>query len=90
MFKKINADLVVHLAPKFSNSVLEGINDYLSIMLTKYIPELKAIVLAYENIKSYSRTAVIKSESPFLHFKINVDFIVFKPVMDSNLGMLYF
>jgi hypothetical protein len=88
MFKKINADLVVHLPPKFSNSLREGINDYLSTMVTKYIPELKAVVLSHENIKSYAKTAVIKTESPFLHFKINVDFIVFKPVLDSVLGKI--
>ena len=88
MFKKINADLVVHLPPKFSSSVREGINDYLSAMVTKYIPELKAVVLAFENIKSSAKTAVIKSESPFLHFKINADFIVFKPVKDSVVGNL--
>lgn len=86
MFQTINADLVVHLPPKFSFSVLEGIKDYLSTMLTKYVPELKSVVLSYDNIKSYAKTAVIKSESPFLHFKINADFTVFKPVKDSVVG----
>ncbi len=43
-------------------------------------------MLDYSNIKLISTTSVIKTESPYMHFDIKVDFTVFVPQKDEILG----
>lgn len=55
----------------------------------RYIPEVKGVALQYQNIKLLSRDAVIQTESPYMHFDIQVDFTVFSPkVEDSMIGVV--
>ncbi|KAJ3315136.1 hypothetical protein HDV04_004277 [Boothiomyces sp. JEL0838] len=89
MLEKVTLQLKVHLAPKFISNTRAGIEDYLDALLQKYIPEVKGVALQYQNIKLLSRDAVIQTESPYMHFDIQVDFTVFSPkVEDSMIGVV--
>jgi DNA-directed RNA polymerase subunit E'/Rpb7 len=78
-FKQKKTTIQVHLAPKFTNDIRGGINDYLNCLVTKYIPELQGVVIQYSNIKVTKKPIPIKSESPYLHFHVSVEFIVYSP-----------
>lgn len=84
-FKNVKTRLEIHLAPQFTNNINQGIKDYLNSLLTKYIPELEGVALTYSNIKQLATKSIIRSESPYMHFKIQVDFLVFSPKVSEKL-----
>jgi DNA-directed RNA polymerase subunit E'/Rpb7 len=84
-FKAIKSKLQIRLAPCYLSKLEAGINEYLNCLVTKYIPELKGVVLSYSKIQILGKNSIQKTESPFLHFYINVVFTVFRPEKKSIL-----
>jgi hypothetical protein len=59
------------------------------VCLGRYIPEFGGVVLSYSHIKILQTAARIHGESPYCHFAILVQFIVFCPTIGTPLGMHY-
>jgi DNA-directed RNA polymerase I subunit RPA43 len=88
-FKKVNSKLQIHLSPIFMGKIAQGINDYLLALVTKYVFELQGVVLSFSGIKVLQTKSIIKTESPFMHFNVSVDFIVFCPLVgDRYIGIV--
>lgn len=79
MFEKISTRLSLHLTPNFISCIDKGIDEKLNRMLLKYSKEFQGVVVSYSNIRDLDRLAEIYFDSPLLHFKVTVDFLVFAP-----------
>ncbi|RUS34761.1 hypothetical protein BC938DRAFT_478690 [Jimgerdemannia flammicorona] len=52
----------------------------------RYVPQFDGVVLAHSNLKIMQPNARIMYDSPYCHFWIAVDLLVWKPVKGSKLG----
>ncbi|KAJ1555375.1 hypothetical protein HK096_002645 [Nowakowskiella sp. JEL0078] len=78
-FKLIAIKLFIHLPPRFASNPMDGVDQYLSRLLLRFVPEVDGIVLAYSDVRPETSCGRIINDSPHLHFYIRVRFTVFRP-----------
>ncbi|XP_069132508.1 DNA-directed RNA polymerase I subunit RPA43-like [Argopecten irradians] len=84
-FEKVSTTKHVVLSPKYLGRVKTGIVEQLNSELNFSSESLDGILIAYSNIQLLQRVGQILDEQPYIHFKIQADFIVFKPVVGCLL-----
>ena len=84
-FSRVETVEHISLPPQYLGRLTEGVKEELNSGLMKYSDTLQAIPVAYEGIKILQRKGEIMEDSPFIHFDVQVKFIVFKPTVDSKL-----
>ncbi|KAI9230427.1 MAG: hypothetical protein DHS80DRAFT_28874 [Piptocephalis tieghemiana] len=84
-FRKCQVQLHVTLAPCYTENPRQGVSNYLNGLLMKYVPEAQGVVLAHERIQFLQEVGRIMYDSPFSHFDVRVEMLVWKPVVGSLL-----
>lgn len=82
---KVTKEQNITISPIYIGSVCDGIAERLESQINEYDPELKGIVLAYEDINLISSEASLIADRPFLYLKVKVTYIVFQPQIGSIL-----
>ncbi|KAI9179419.1 hypothetical protein H9P43_004739 [Blastocladiella emersonii ATCC 22665] len=85
MFSKVTATFYIHLAPKFVGSPMRGVEDHLNHMLLRFSDKVGGVVLSYSNVEFLTDRAPILYDSPFMHFHISADLLVFAPKVGSTI-----
>ena len=78
-FKRIKTELEIQLSPIFINRIDSGIDEYLQSMVPKYISELGGVIVSFRNVQKLQQQCLIRTESPYLNFKISVELTLFAP-----------
>ncbi|KAJ1506921.1 hypothetical protein HMI54_015015 [Coelomomyces lativittatus] len=86
MFKKTRLKIFVHLAPVYAGNEREGVHSYLDNMLLKYNPHINGVIIAYYNVQFVQKHAKLLYDSPFLHFHITFEALIFSPPLGSQLS----
>ncbi|OZJ06621.1 hypothetical protein BZG36_00379 [Bifiguratus adelaidae] len=84
-FKTVTCQMYIHVPPIYVGKTIDGVNDQLNGFLMKYSSTLDGIVLSHSNLVIPQPKARIINDSPFAHFWITVDFLVWKPKRGSRL-----
>ncbi|XP_031563127.1 DNA-directed RNA polymerase I subunit RPA43-like [Actinia tenebrosa] len=84
-FTKIECTECMSLSPSYIGRLKEGIEEELSKKLMKFCEKLQGVIVAYDKIQLLRRHGSIVEESPFIHFEVKVNYIVFQPQVDSKL-----
>ncbi|KAK9700477.1 hypothetical protein K7432_012171 [Basidiobolus ranarum] len=77
--------MFITLPPCFCNDPLQGINEQLNSFLMRYVPQVDGIVLAHSDLKILESTGRIMFDSPYSHFWIKVNLLVWKPTKGIKL-----
>ncbi|KAI9223840.1 hypothetical protein BC828DRAFT_374962 [Blastocladiella britannica] len=85
MFQTVSATFYVHLPPKFMLSPSKGVEDHLNRMLLKFNERLGGVILSYSNVSFLSDRAEILYDSPFAHFSVQCDMLLFAPEVGSRI-----
>ncbi|ORZ41407.1 hypothetical protein BCR44DRAFT_1006045 [Catenaria anguillulae PL171] len=85
MFSKVTAKFYLHLAPKFVNDPMKGVEDHLNRMLLKFNKDIGGVIMSYTNVQLLTDRATILFDSPFMHFHIACDLVVFAPAVGSRI-----
>ncbi|CAG8447831.1 17849_t:CDS:2 [Acaulospora morrowiae] len=75
-FRKVNAEMLIDLPPKAFEDFDKGVFTYINALIMQYVEELDGIVLAYENVQLCDKTGYIYEDSPYCHFFVRADFIL--------------
>lgn len=84
-FTQIERTEHMSLSPSYIGRLREGIDEELSKKIMKFCDKLQGVIVAYDKIQLLQRHASIVEESPFIHFEVKVNYIVFQPQVDSKL-----
>lgn len=84
-FDKVSTTKHIILSPKYLGRVKNGIVEQLNSELNFTSKSLGGILIAYSNIHLLNRVGDILAEQPYIHFDVQADFIVFKPVVGCLL-----
>lgn len=86
-FVEVEATEHMSLSPYYIGRIKQGVQDEIerNIRRWKFLEKYKGIIVAYDNIKLLQRSAEIHDESPFIHFDIKVNYIIFKPEKGKKL-----
>ncbi|ORX88846.1 hypothetical protein K493DRAFT_319163 [Basidiobolus meristosporus CBS 931.73] len=71
--------MYITLPPCFCNNPLQGINEQLNSFLMRYVPQVDGIVLAHSDLQILEKTGRIMYDSPYSHFWITVNLLIWKP-----------
>ncbi|KAH3671793.1 hypothetical protein WICMUC_004551 [Wickerhamomyces mucosus] len=103
-FHKIKTSLYVSLAPIYLNTPIEGIkSQHLDPLIMKFFPKLNGVIISYSNLKLCNEStqedenensnlliSKINPHSPFTFLWINVEFLIWKPLVGDNIeGLIY-
>ncbi|XP_052066352.1 DNA-directed RNA polymerase I subunit RPA43-like [Mytilus californianus] len=75
----------VVLPPKFFNSILQGVKEHLNSELQLVASWTDGVLMAYNNVKILETVGRIFDESPYIHFNVEADFIMFRPTVGCLL-----
>lgn len=75
----------VVLPPKFFNSILQGVKEHLNSELQLVASWTDGVLMAYNNVKILETVGRIFDESPYIHFNVEADFIMFRPAVGCLL-----
>ncbi|CAG8546206.1 1547_t:CDS:2 [Acaulospora colombiana] len=75
-FRKVNAEMLIDLPPKAFEDFDKGVYTYMNALVMQYVDELDGIVLAYENVQLCDKSGYIYEDSPYSHFFVRADFIL--------------
>jgi DNA-directed RNA polymerase I subunit RPA43 len=84
-FKQIELKEHMCLSPSYIGRLREGIDEELSKKVMTFCDKLQGVIVAYDRIQLVQRHGSLVEESPFLHFEVKVNYIVFQPQVDSKL-----
>ncbi|CAG8647100.1 19618_t:CDS:2 [Racocetra fulgida] len=75
-FRIVTAKMLIDLPPKAFEDFDQGIYTYMNALIMQYVEEFSGIVLAYENIKLCDTSGYIYEDSPYCHFYVQADFVI--------------
>ena len=75
--------IVLH--PRYLGCVRKGVQEHLKSKLMRHSDILNGVPVNYEAFKIEQRTGSILEESPYIHFDVKVNIILFKPTIGSTL-----
>ncbi|CAG8439088.1 9220_t:CDS:2 [Dentiscutata heterogama] len=75
-FRIVTAKMLIDLPPKAFEDFDQGIYTYMNALIMQYVEEFNGIVLAYENIKLCNTSGYIYEDSPYCHFYVQADFVI--------------
>ncbi|CAG8605933.1 21031_t:CDS:2 [Cetraspora pellucida] len=75
-FRIVTAKMLIDLPPKAFEDFDQGIYTYMNALIMQYVEEFNGIVLAYENIKLCDKSGYIYEDSPYCHFYVQADFVI--------------
>ncbi|XP_041366638.1 DNA-directed RNA polymerase I subunit RPA43-like [Gigantopelta aegis] len=78
-FELVHSERHVALPPRFVCKVKKGICEQLDKELHLYSTQLQGVLIGYANMKLMQTCGIVMDDDPYVHFNIQVDFIVFKP-----------
>ncbi|XP_046376048.2 DNA-directed RNA polymerase I subunit RPA43-like [Haliotis rufescens] len=84
-FKAMTSSRKICLPPRYLGNVSQGIRDQLDSEINLFCTDLQSVVIAYDNIKLLSALGNIMDDSPFLHLRLQADYILFKPTLGCVL-----
>ncbi|OWF42943.1 DNA-directed RNA polymerase I subunit RPA43-like [Mizuhopecten yessoensis] len=84
-FEKVTTTKHIVLSPKYLGRVKTGIVEQLNSELNFASESLDGILIAYSSIHLLQRLGRILDDQPYIHFNIQADFVVFKPVIGCLL-----
>ncbi|KAK6191579.1 hypothetical protein SNE40_003231 [Patella caerulea] len=67
------------LAPRYIGKTSHGIREQLDREVNLYSDVLQGVLISYSNIKLLQPLSLTHDDKPYLNFKIQADFIVFRP-----------
>lgn len=74
---KMNIQVKVRLSPYFTQNLKVGVENLLNKALLKFIPSLRGIFLAYENLALVDSCGIVVHEACETHFRVQCDALVF-------------
>ncbi|KAJ3192626.1 hypothetical protein HK101_006206 [Irineochytrium annulatum] len=83
--QKIRAKYLLYLPPRFASNPLEGVNDNLSKMLMRFVPEIGGVVLAFSDVAPLEPAAKMAGDSPYFYFHITLVLTAFCPIVGSDI-----
>ncbi|CAG8597340.1 16240_t:CDS:2 [Gigaspora rosea] len=75
-FRIVTAKMLIDLPPKAFEDFDQGTYTYMNALIMQYVEEFNGIVLAYENIKLCDTSGYIYEDSPYCHFYVQADFVI--------------
>ncbi|PVD33408.1 hypothetical protein C0Q70_04664 [Pomacea canaliculata] len=81
----ISGEQLISLPPKYLDCIGQGVKEQLDEMKGFYSERLLGALIAYSNIKILGDKGILLDDSPYIHLKIQADFIVFQPRVGSRL-----
>lgn len=84
---KQNVELYLSIPPSHSREPLAAVQEHMDSLILSKLPQVKGIVLAYENVNFLEKAAKIMYDSPFSFVWVSVDVLLFSPEKDDRLGM---
>lgn len=75
----------ISLSPAYIGNVSEGLHEAIRNDLKRYSPALQGIPMAYDKPKCVQRCGYIMDESPYIHFDVEIEYVVFQPKIGSIL-----
>jgi len=73
------------LSPKYIGSVGRGVRKQLDSKLTLYSEELDGVPIAYSSARVLQSNGWLMDDEPFIHCDISADYVVFRPVIGTQL-----
>lgn len=77
--------LSVSILPNSLGDVVKSIEDCLRRLLLKYSDGVEGVLLAFENVKTLGKGSILH-ELPHIHYDVEVDALVFRPLVGCNLS----
>ncbi|XP_038060388.1 DNA-directed RNA polymerase I subunit RPA43-like [Patiria miniata] len=81
----VSAERHIALSPKYIGRLRTGVGEILDAELGRFSESLRGVLLAYGNVKLLQSSGVIVDDSPFIHFDVKFDAVVFNPKIGSLL-----
>lgn len=75
----------IKVSPKYLGNLTSGIRQHLSALLSRQDAKFDGFPVAYSNIKIEQALGKLISDQGCIHFDIQADFVVFKPVVGCKL-----
>ncbi|XP_022083551.1 DNA-directed RNA polymerase I subunit RPA43-like [Acanthaster planci] len=69
----------IALSPRYIGRLRTGVGEILDAELGRFSESLQGVLLAYGNLKLLQSSGVIVDDSPFIHFDVKFDAVVFNP-----------
>ncbi|KAJ3101214.1 hypothetical protein HDU97_001565 [Phlyctochytrium planicorne] len=85
VFRSLEATFQIYLPPYFTKNPSQGVLEYLSKFLLRYVQEVGGVILAFNNVRFLQNAAKILYDSPYSHFKVSATLTVFSPKVNSVL-----
>ncbi|XP_046569438.1 LOW QUALITY PROTEIN: DNA-directed RNA polymerase I subunit RPA43-like [Haliotis rubra] len=84
-FKAMTSSRQICLPPRYLGNISQGIRDQLDSEINLFCTDLQSVVIGYDNIKLLSSVGNIMDDLPFLHLRVQADYILFKPTLGCLL-----
>ncbi|XP_067655979.1 DNA-directed RNA polymerase I subunit RPA43-like [Haliotis asinina] len=84
-FKAMTSSRQICLPPRYLGNISQGIRDQLDSEINLFCTDLESVVICYDNIKLLSSVGNIMDDMPFLHLRVQADYILFKPTLGCLL-----
>ena len=75
----------IGLPPKYIGKIDEGIRETLDADLLKFCEELQGIIVCYHRVQCLETSGSILDTTPFMHFTVNVKYVIFRPQVGEKL-----
>ncbi|KAI8847692.1 hypothetical protein BC829DRAFT_418160 [Chytridium lagenaria] len=82
-FKSMVVEFKVFLPPVFARKPGQGVLEYLSKFLLRYVPEVGGVVISFNDVQLLQTAARIMYECPYSTILISATLTVFSPEVDS-------
>ncbi|KAJ3206519.1 hypothetical protein HDU67_008112 [Dinochytrium kinnereticum] len=83
LFRSVVAEFRVYLPPFFANDPGQGVFEYLSKFLLRYVQEVGGVIIAFNNVKFLQNSAKVMYDCPYAHIPISTELTVFSPKINS-------
>lgn len=84
-FVFVQSRLYVHLLPAHLGNVQQGVDEKLNGMLLRYSETAGGVVVSYSDVTIEESLGRIQIDMPYIHFHVNVTFLVFAPRTSQRL-----
>ncbi|KAK7477176.1 hypothetical protein BaRGS_00031561 [Batillaria attramentaria] len=84
-FTLMSREQQISLPPSCLGNIGQGVKQQLDSKIGLFSDEHDGALIAYSHIKLLSDKGQIIDDSPFIHFKIKADFVIFQPQISSCL-----
>ncbi|CAG8664794.1 15256_t:CDS:2 [Funneliformis mosseae] len=85
----IVADMIIDLPPSALENIVSGVKNFLNGVCMHELEQFEGLVLSYNNIEFCDHSGIIFEDSPYAHFFIRAEFLVYNASVGYKLCKRY-